>query len=59
MNAKQLSGLAIRKVEKASEALGRKTQIVCHLNCVRKHLSLFHFNRIPFHVVGILRAIGT
>jgi len=58
MNAQQLTGFAKRKATAASEVLERSTQIRCHLLCARRQLSRLHFNRIPFHVLGILRAIG-
>lgn len=59
MNAAQLTGLGIREASNAPGALEREAQIRCHLLCVRKQLSRLHFNRIPFHLLGILRAMGS
>jgi hypothetical protein len=59
MNAAQLTGLASRKDSNSPKTLERKMQIRCHLLCVRRQVSELHFDRIPFHVFGILRAIGS
>ncbi len=59
MNAAQLTGPASRKDSNGPQSLERKVQICCHSLCVRTQLSQLHFDRIPFHVFGILRAIGS
>jgi hypothetical protein len=58
MNAQQLTGLVVDEASNASEVLEKGIQIRCHLVCVGRQLSRLNFNRIPFHVLGILRAIG-
>ena len=49
--------LRTREASGPAEVLQKSSQIRCHLLCVRRQLSRFHFDRIPFHVHGILRAI--
>lgn len=58
MNAQQATGFAIRKAHNPAEVLQRSLQIRCHLLCAGRQISRFRFERIPFHVLGILRAIG-
>ena len=57
MSTQQLRGLATPKASGPVQALERRTQIRCHLLCVRRQLSRLHFDHILFHVLGILRAI--
>ncbi len=58
LNAQQLAGLVVEEASNASEVLEKRIQSRCHLVCVGRQLSRLSFNRIPFHVLGILRAIG-
>jgi hypothetical protein len=48
-----------RETCKAPEPLGRRAQIRCHLLCASVQLAHLHFERLPFHLLGILRAVGS
>jgi hypothetical protein len=59
MSAAQLTRFELQQASSAPKVLERKAQIRCHLFCLRKQLLGLHFNRLPFHMLGIFRAIGS